>query len=107
MNFVCSYQFSLLATIKIFINRYVVSPGVGSIVKVNETVNVSTSNLSGEAIYESVDPKEMLSAKSVAVSATAHTAITLQENPAYAYGMSSEANPKPEDTTDYDDIVMQ
>ena len=84
-----------------------VSQGEGSIVKVNETVNVGATNLhqlSGEEIYESVDPDEMQSAKPVAVNATANTGISMQENPAYAYGMINEAKLKPED---YDDIVIQ
>lgn len=39
--------------------------------------------------------------KSVTINTTASTAINMQENPAYAYGMINEAKPKPEDTDDY------
>ena len=56
IQLVISIIYTLLTAIKIFINRYVVSQGEGSIVKVNETVNVGTTNLhqlSGEEIYES------------------------------------------------------
>ena len=111
--FSCTHGFYTQLEISItysFINRYLVSQGEQSTVKVNETVSVSTTNLhqlSGEEIYESVDPDEMQSTKPVTVNATANTAVSMQENPAYAYGMINEAKPKPQDMTDYEDIVMQ
>ena len=37
--------------------------------------------------HRSVDPDEMQSAKPDTINATASTGISLQENPAYAYGM--------------------
>ena len=73
-------------------------------VKGNQTLNVSTTNLyqkSGDVIYESVEPDEMQCVKSVTINTTVNTAISMQENPAYAFVMINETKPKPEDTDDY------
>ena len=43
----------------------------------------------------------MQCAKLATINTTTNTAISMQENPAYAYGMINEAKPKPEDTDDY------
>ena len=93
-----------LQVILIFVNRYEVSQEGGSIVKANQTSNISTTNLyqkSEDVIYESVESDEMQCAKSATINATTNTAINLQENPAYACGMINEAKPKPEDTDIY------
>ena len=39
--------------------------------------------------------------KPVAINTTVNTAISMQENPAYAFVMINETKPKPEDTDDY------